>query len=227
MMNQDPTGRPDLMSEVRIQGPEIRFRVPLPVAIPLGAILLIAVLTIGFSQILLNVPGAIASTIAILTAMNILAAGAFIALRPNMSRATLIELFAVALYPFLIGIVVAQTGVGAATTVETNAARGANEGGGGGLELVAEGVAWDTSNLQVPAGQKASITIDNQDSVPHDFAVYESRQAAADTGDALFASPEVAGGSSLDFSFGPLKKGSYFFQCNIHPTTMTGTVVAQ
>ena len=116
---------------------------------------------------------------------------------------------------------------GATTTAQPPAPEGPAGGNGAAIELVAEGVAWDTSNLQVPAGQKASITIDNQDSVPHDFAVYESRQAAADTGNALFASPEVAGGSSLDFSFGPLKKGSYFFQCNIHPTTMTGTVVAQ
>src|ERR671919_617681 len=47
---------------------EVRMRVPLPIIIPLGALLVIAVITIGMSRILLNVPSEIAVVIAIAVA---------------------------------------------------------------------------------------------------------------------------------------------------------------
>src|SRR5918995_1741592 len=106
-MNQPaaPTPRSGFTSEVRM-------RVPLPVIIPLGALVVIAVITIGMSQILLNVPKEIAVVIAIAVAANILIACAVISLRPQEARRTWVELAIVATYPLIVGLVIAEIGIG-------------------------------------------------------------------------------------------------------------------
>src|SRR5918992_104277 len=91
---------------------EIRFKVPLPVLIPVGAVLIIALVTFGFSRVLLAVPPEAATTIALVTAANVLGACAVIALRPRLSQASIVELAVVVLYPVIIGIVIAQLNIG-------------------------------------------------------------------------------------------------------------------
>ena len=91
---------------------EVRFRVPLPIVIPIVALVVIAVFVVGFSKVLLAIPSEAATVIAIAMAANVLGVCAYLALRPKVSTTTVFELIAILIYPLLIGIVIANTGFG-------------------------------------------------------------------------------------------------------------------
>lgn len=211
--------RPDLVGEVR-------FRVPLPIVIPLAAIAVIAAAAIGFSKVLLAVPKEAAVAIALIMAMNLLGACAVIALRPKLSGGALGELAVVVLYPVVIGIAIAQFGLGTGEEAAHGAEEPAAAAAGGGLDVTASGVKFDTDTLELPAGEAATIPFTNEDSVPHNIAIYPDVAAADDQADALFQGEVIAGGSSTEYAIDPLDKGEYVFQCDVHPA-MRGTVVAE
>src|SRR5688572_403801 len=94
-----------------LQG-EVRFRVPLPIVIPLGALVLIGLVAVGVSRILLSVPKEAAVVIALSLAGNVLIACTILALKPQESRWSWAELLVVATYPLVIGIVIANMGLG-------------------------------------------------------------------------------------------------------------------
>jgi plastocyanin len=86
----------------------------------------------------------------------------------------------------------------------------------------AAGSGFDQTCLVVPAGQKISITFDNQDPGQlHNLSGYTDSTAA----DQLFTSGLPAAGPETQgpAPFGPFDAGSYHFQCDVHPTTMFGT----
>ena len=205
---------------------EIRFRVPLVLVIPLGAVAMIAVLAWSFSRILLSLPAGAATTVAIITAANILGACAFLALRPNLSRATVFEVVLVALYPVIIGLVMVQAGFGVS---EEHA--GASEAGGEQSapagpatdSMVAEQTEFNADAIELAAGKPSDFEIDNRDTVVHNLLIFQTEADAADPSSALFASPDIAGGASDSFPVKPLKKDDYYFVCEYH-ANMNGTV---
>ena len=213
-MDQE-VARPDLTGEVR-------FRVPLVLAIPISAILVIGLLAFGFSRILLGLESKEGATaLAIVMAANVLAASAYFALRPRLQRASVIELLVVALYPVVIGIALAQTGILAEgehateTSTETSQEKGAPAPSAG-TELVAQNVEWDTATLTVQAGEPIEIPVENQDSTVHNLSIYEDEAAAESQSDPLFQGEDVAAGASTTYEIDPLKKGTYTFICDYH-----------
>jgi plastocyanin len=226
MTPEDGSARPDLVGEMRL-------RVPLPVVVPLAAVVLIFLGTVGFSRILLGISHEAATTIAIATAANILVACSFVALRPRMHRVGVLEVALIALYPLVIGVVLVNTGFGS----ETETAAGEQESqpqqqeqqataSGSDIAITAESLAFDTREIQVPAREQVSVTLNNQDTAPHDFAIYRSEEDATAQQSALFTGEQVAPGAETSFEFRAPPKGEYYFQCDIHPT-MNGDVVAQ
>lgn len=214
MSRQPTSSRPDLMAGVRV-------RVPLVFVVPIGALLLIGLVTILLSRVLLALPPEAATVVALAFAVNILVACGVLALRKRTDGVTLAEMFVVVSYPVLIGVVLAVVGFGTGESVaeEQTGAGGAS----GATVLVAEGVAFDTKELTLPAGEEASVTVDNKDSTLHNLSIYETEEATKD----LFIGPDVAAGSSLDNTIPPLEKGKYFFRCDYHPTSMTGTLTVE
>jgi plastocyanin len=202
---------------------EVRFRVPLPVLIPLGAIALIALVTIGFSRVLLAIPKEAATTVALVTAANILGACAIIALKPRLSQASIVELAVVVLYPVIIGIVIAQLNIGEG---EASAAEGSGSAPVAEGTIVAEQSLFNTDTIELKAGEDASIPFDNKDSFDHNIAIYESEQDAADETNAVFDG-ELISGTTTTYEFSAPPEGEYIFQCDLHPETMTGTVTVQ
>ena len=84
----------------------------------------------------------------------------------------------------------------------------------------AAGTGFDQTCIVAPAGQKLSLTFDNQDpGVPHnvDFLTKSG-------GDELFQSGLPAPGPETQTNPGvaPQKEGTYYFQCDVH-TNMNGT----
>ena len=90
------------------------------------------------------------------------------------------------------------------------------------LTLVAQQISWDKACLAVPAGQPFQITIKNEDSgIPHNFAIWDSPK----TKHQFYITPDLTGPATKTFAVPALKKGRYYFQCDIHGPAMSGTLI--
>ena len=72
------------------------------------------------------------------------------------------------------------------------------------------------AQLNIPAGQKIKLTIDNQDPTAEEFESY-----------ALNREKVVSGGKQGIIYVGPLKPGSYKYFGDFNPKTAQGVIVAQ
>jgi plastocyanin len=101
---------------------------------------------------------------------------------------------------------------------------GSGQGGGGGTTtatVTAANIAFDTSTIDLPAGEASTIHFVNEDSgVQHNIAIYPS---ADDLANPLFRGEVITGPDEIDYAIDPLEAGEYYFHCDIHPT-MSGTV---
>ena len=103
-----------------------------------------------------------------------------------------------------------------------------DDGGGGGsgepvATIVAVNLLFDPTSFTVPAGEPSIVTMDNQDGgIPHNIAIYTDDTAT----ESLFVGELVTGPVSIDYELPGLDAGEYFFRCDVHPTTMLGTVTA-
>ncbi len=78
------------------------------------------------------------------------------------------------------------------------------------------------------SGRQVVIVFDNQDvGVPHNWALYESRDAAEGGAAPIAGSPVEVGPLVQQIIFDPPEPGTYFFRCDIHPATMIGELTVQ
>jgi nitrite reductase (NO-forming) len=90
------------------------------------------------------------------------------------------------------------------------------------LAVMAMNSAFDTGCLAAPAGKPFTIAFDNMDpGIPHNVSIYTDSSATA----ALFTGEMVTGPGTVTYEVDALEPGTYFFRCDVHPTTMTGTFV--
>ncbi len=75
---------------------------------------------------------------------------------------------------------------------------------------------FEPAQLNIPAGQKVKVIIDNQDPTPEEFESYELNREKV-----------VAGGKQIIIYLGPLKPGSYKYYGDFNPKTAQGIIVAQ
>lgn len=87
------------------------------------------------------------------------------------------------------------------------------------IDLVAQGMIFNKSTIAVPAGASVTMNFNNQDSVPHNFALYTDSSAAT-----LIFRGQVITNDTIVYTFtAPSTPGNYFFRCDVHPASMTGT----
>jgi len=99
-------------------------------------------------------------------------------------------------------------------------------GGGATAEIkMVPGTAFDKDELTIPAGTQVTISADNTDGF-HSFQVFES-QAAADNGEAPIAKTEPCSAPCKETVDVTLAAGEHYFSCEVHPSVMTGTIIAE
>ncbi len=87
------------------------------------------------------------------------------------------------------------------------------------LHITAQNIAFDTNCVQAPDGEPFTIEFDNEDvGTQHNVAIYADDTLAEN----LFRGDLVTGKDTVDYSVDPLPAGTYYFQCDVHPT-MNGT----
>jgi plastocyanin len=99
------------------------------------------------------------------------------------------------------------------------------EGGPAVVTIVAQNLRWDRDTITANAGLDVTVTMDNRDAgVLHNIAFYTNRSASQK----IFGSEIVAGPAMQTSTFpAPASPGNYFFRCDVHPDTMTGTFVVR
>jgi len=190
----------------------------LPVLIPVGCLVLIGLVLYGFSRILLATSAAAATGVALIVAVAIMTTAGLIASRKRQNNGVLFSMF---------GIVAGVAMLAGGVAVLAFAPAG-GEGEGFVATLAAPPGAsvdgFSPSQLSVPSGEPVSIEFDNQDpGIQHNVVVFDGQDDSAPT---LVAGTIITGVAKESVDLEPLTAGSYFFHCEVHPTTMTGTIEA-
>jgi plastocyanin len=203
---------------------DLRDRLLLPIAIPVGALLLIGALVFGLSRILLATEGTGAVIVAVVTAAAILGLGALLAGSDRLRIGQVASMLGA-----VAGLALITGGVVSATLVEEEG----GEGGAGGQPAVVpiaahQGAVSDgfaESEVTAPAGVGFTIAFDNQDpGVQHNVAIYPEGGEPP----AIFSGqPIVTGPAMVEYDVPPIEAGTYAFICEVHPTTMVGTLTAE
>ena len=90
------------------------------------------------------------------------------------------------------------------------------------IQISAKDLKFSTAQLDAPADKPFSIAFDNQESAPHNVAIYKDQSASQK----VFAQEPFGGPKAVTYQVGPLAAGSYFFRCDVHPD-MKGTLTVK
>jgi plastocyanin len=202
----------------------INDRFVVPIALPATIVVFAGVAVISLSRLLLASGEKVAPFIAIGAAFAVLGAFTLLSSRPGLGRPALVALVVVSS-----GLVVAAGIVGvmrgerefepAAGEASAHHTDAGVPGVGEPVALSADNLQFSKKDLRFPASAKVKVDFDNKDVAPHNFAVYRAKG-----GDALFNGDVVNGGTKASYDVGPLDAGSYYFQCDVHPAQMNGTL---
>jgi plastocyanin len=213
--------RDPVVEEAEAEAEEVPSGPHLPgFAYPLIAVAFAAVLVWSFSRILLAVDKNQASAIALLMAMNLLIGAALIAYGGRVRRRP-------AAFPFLLiaSLVVIAGGTVAAVAFGDRGAEEAGEGEQPQTQVVtleATELEFTQTELTLTAGARIRMTFANADSgTQHNFSLFNGPDATAPV---IFRGSLNTGPTTVTYDFtAPGRPGDYFFQCDVHPGTMTGT----
>jgi cytochrome c oxidase subunit 2 len=95
------------------------------------------------------------------------------------------------------------------------------------VEISAQNTAFDKAEIRVKAGGLVTVKVSNKETVPHNWALYESESAALSGAKAIAATQLKAGPYEEQATFEAPKPGTYFFRCDAHPQQMRGTLVVE
>jgi plastocyanin len=90
----------------------------------------------------------------------------------------------------------------------------------GGALIVADGLAFDRTRLEIPAEVAFPLLFENRDGAPHNVAILDERDDSA-----VFVGEIFGGPGSRTYAVPPIAAGTYRFRCDVHPD-MAGTVIA-
>ncbi len=92
------------------------------------------------------------------------------------------------------------------------------------LQITAKGQTYDKRTLSAAASAPVVLQFDNEDAgTPHNFAIYTNRNATTK----IYASDLITGVKVDTLNFTAPPPGTYFYRCDVHPDTMTGTFTSR
>jgi len=195
----------------------------LPILMPIGVLAVIGLVLAGFSRVLLAISHNAATVVALVAAVGIVVVAAWVASRKRVTGSTLFSMVAA-----MTGI--AMLAGGLAVVAAPLEEEGEGEGPGGEVVVAIaapEGAAttgFSTDALSVPSDVPFTLAFENADpAVPHNVVIYDGADAEAPQ---LFRGEIITGPATVDYAVEPLTEGEFFFNCEVHPTTMTGTMTA-
>jgi plastocyanin len=202
--------------------PETRQGLLLPIAIPIGAFVVIGLVLFGFSRVLLSVSASAATVVALVVAFSIMVVATIVATRERLSNGALFSMIGV-----VAGVAMLSGGIAIV-------AIGTGEEEGGEVQVVAlvapEGAAatgFQPTTLSVAANEPIELDFNNQDpGIQHNVVIFDEDPADNPQAQPLFSGDLVSGPSEIPYPVPPLPPGSFFFHCAVHPTTMVGTIEA-
>lgn len=210
--SEDPTWTPRVRERVST-------RLLVPVALPVGMFLLAATIAVSLSRILLAVSANAAVLVALVMAVVILAACAWVAARPRVTSSAMFV---------LVGLAVLSTAGAGVTGVAAGEREfhphGEHEEHEGVVHIVAKETKFSKDKVAVPAGKDVSIEFENEDEeVYHNVAVYEGDGPDAAP---VFNGEGFTGHDERTYTFKAPPPGAYVFVCDFHPN-MKGTFIAE
>lgn len=206
---EDPAWTPRLRERVSM-------RLLVPVGLPVAMFLLAATIAVSLSRILLAVSKNGAVLIALVVALAILGACAWVATRPRVGSSAILALVGLAVLSMAgAGI----TGVAAGEReFEVHAEHGEV------VHIVAEEVKFDKDRITLPAGEEVEIEFVNEDEdVYHNVAIYEGEGPEAAP---VFNGEGFPGHDERTYKLKTPPPGAYVFICDFHPN-MKGAFVTE
>lgn len=211
---------------------EAKDRLLLPIFIPLAAVVVLAFVILAFSRVLLAVPQEAATPIALAMALNVLTGAALFASLPRLRSWVLKGVLVVGALILAGGAITSMAVSGELDDLFKREEKPAANGEGtvtgttppppppgSSAGIVASGIAFNVTELSLPATEENALPFDNQDSgIPHNVSIYTQQG-----GEPLFTGEIITGPAKVEYAVPPLEPGSYYFQCDVHPN-MSGTV---
>lgn len=191
---------------------EFKKRVLGPLALPMAAFAFIGIMTLAFSRVLLAVPEAGSTTLALLIAAVILGvAGVLAAAGSRLKKSQKVLSLAAGIALLGAGVAGASLGVRALPHHSEE------------VEIVASSVLFETDTLELPADTAVDLVFINNDAgVPHNVEIYPDDTFS---GEGIFVGEVFNGVATRTYELEPIPAGEYAFRCVVHPTTMVGTVI--
>ncbi len=118
----------------------------------------------------------------------------------------------------LVAVVVIAVACGSTPAPATSAPAG-SPAAGDGIVVVAKDLAFVTGSITAPAGEDFQVTLDNQDSAPHNFAIKDASGATLYKG-------EIVTSTKAANNVPAMAAGTFQFFCEVHPN-MTGTLTVE
>jgi plastocyanin len=85
---------------------------------------------------------------------------------------------------------------------------------------------FSTNCLAVIPDTAFTVAFDNQDAgVPHNWELFKDPAYSTRAGGAASPSDIITGPDQVSYDVDALQAGTYFFRCDVHPTTMTGQLL--
>jgi len=197
------------------QKPQSRENLLLPILFPVGALAIIGSVLFLFSRVLLAVSHNAATVVACITAAAVITVASVVASRKRLSGAALVPMVGTIFGIALLAGGVAMVAIGPQkepkepVTVTLVAPAGAFQSG------------FATTKLSFQADTPTIIDFNNQDTQTHNVVIFQGTDATAPV---VFTGALLPGPATTTYAVPPLAAGTYFFHCEVHPTTMTGTI---
>lgn len=208
--------------------PDVRDRLFLPIVVPVGILVVIALVAVAFGMLLYFNPMTVSLTIATVVSAAIL--GAF-GLASSQSEADLTKakraVIALAgVLPLGVGALVA-TGI-IDTADERVAERECHfcvpEDA---VEVVAVNIAFDPNEITLPAEGEVSILFRNEDqNIPHNISIYPDEDDGPALDSPIFEGEIFNGVDQMVYTFEAPDEtdGSFWFRCDVHPEMLGNAI---